>query len=163
VRAPLAILFGTIGAALVVGCLGDIEDYDCEYRGFCADPAAAAQAVCTPGQVEETACGVCGVMSHSCGEDGHWGPMSACVDPRPGCNPCAEPTWDEPIDGIMERRCNHCHGESRTYSGILTWVDDGSLEDYTLRNHFINGADKTAVLRWIEIGVPRSACDVPAP
>jgi hypothetical protein len=157
-----AILF-VAALATGSGCIGDIEDYDCEYRGFCTDPNVTPQGLCTPGQVEETACGVCGVLSHTCGQDGRWGPMTDCVDPKPGCNPCAEPTWEDPIDSVMKKRCNQCHPECRTYNGIMAWVSDGSLEAYTRRNHFINGTDKTALLRWIELGAPNAECDVPAP
>ncbi len=157
--ASLAVV--TLG--LAPACISDLEDYDCQYRGFCTDPSLATQATCTPGQTEAIACGSCGEISHTCAADGRWGPLSACVDPKPGCNPCAEPTWEDPIDAIMKRRCNHCHVECTSYSRIGAWVGNGELERYTRANHFINGSDKTAVLRWLELGAPETACDVAVP
>ena len=55
-----------------------------------------------------------------------------------------------------QARCNRCHGESSSYSGIQVWVNDGTLQSYTEDNHYIYGDEKDSVLRWGVIGVPET-------
>jgi len=135
--------------------------HDCELLGECdGENPSASVAACTPGETEEAGCGVCGVQSRTCADDSTWSPWSECIDPKPGCNPCEEPTWENAINDIMMRRCVRCHWECRSYETLMPWVEDGSLEWYTEQGHYISGEDKATLLRWIEIGAPETDCDV---
>ena len=84
------------------------------------------------------------------------------ADQETPCNPNSEPTWDDTIDPIMRTRCTRCHWEASSYDTIQVWVDNGKLAAYTSKNHFwgeLKNAQTTR--RWVEIGAPKTDCDVP--
>lgn len=84
------------------------------------------------------------------------------TDQDPACNPNGEPTWTNPVNGIIRTRCARCHArECASYDAIGVWIDDGSLRTYVNRKHFISGTDKTTVTRWLDLGAPETDCDVP--
>jgi hypothetical protein len=79
------------------------------------------------------------------------------------CNPTGEPTWEDPIDQIMQDRCVRCHDYCGSYSAIQTVVNNGELASWMERGHKISGTMQEDVLRWLEIGAPETDCDVPGP
>ena len=79
-----------------------------------------------------------------------------------GCNPEREPTWENPIDEMMQAQCYRCHKEETAdYESIQVWVDNGFLETYCLMGagHFLTSGQEYC-LRWLEIGAPKTDCDV---
>jgi hypothetical protein len=79
------------------------------------------------------------------------------------CNRDGEPTWEDPIDRIMQARCVSCHDYCGSYETIQEVLDNGQLKSFTERGHKIRGQDQTDLLRWIEILAPETDCDVPGP
>lgn len=79
------------------------------------------------------------------------------------CNPDWEPTWDDPINDIMQSQCTSCHPETATYESIQGWVNDGQLKTYCEKGatHYLLSGQEYC-LRWLEIGTPKSDCDVAA-
>lgn len=82
--------------------------------------------------------------------------------PNPeGCNPRHEPTWENPVDKMMQAQCTKCHEETATYTSIQPWVDNGLLKQYCEMGagHFLTSG-KEYCLRWIAVGAPETPCDV---
>jgi len=82
-------------------------------------------------------------------------------DADPLCNPEDEPTWDNPINQIMQQQCTSCHSQCSSYEGIINWVDDEDLLYYTNKNHYWGSNENAGTTAsWIRIGMPESDCDV---
>ncbi len=77
------------------------------------------------------------------------------------CNPNLEPTWETPINDMMQAQCTSCHRETSTYDAIQEWIDNGNLQIFFEKGseHFLTSGQEYA-LRWLEIGAPETDCDV---
>ncbi len=77
------------------------------------------------------------------------------------CNPNHEPTWENPMNRMMQAQCTRCHEETKTYDAITPWGQNGLLEEYCAMGsgHFLTSG-KDYCIRWLEIGAPEAACDV---
>ena len=77
-----------------------------------------------------------------------------------GCLPASEPTWENPVNTIMQSQCASCHpNETASYDAIQVWVNSGELKNYCEMGpaHYLTSG-KEACLRWVELGVPQTSC-----
>ena len=77
------------------------------------------------------------------------------------CAEADEPTWESPIDTIMQQNCSSCHVETSGYDEIAGWINSGQLQvyfDMGAAHYLDDAAEQESCLRWLEIGAPESTC-----
>jgi hypothetical protein len=79
------------------------------------------------------------------------------------CNPNNEPTWNDPVNQIMQDHCVQCHSQAGDYNSIQSWVSAGTLSSYCTPQHYLQEqVDQDACVRWCDINQPEADCDVQA-
>ena len=82
-------------------------------------------------------------------------PGPAAVDEGPASTDpgqTARPTWENGIGDIFDNRCAGCHGWAGSYAGVAAKID--RVKSKVSGGHKVSGADKEAMLSWIEGGHP---------
>ena len=103
-------LAGTLEAtARNSGCTSDRSTCTAA-AGYC--PSAGCTGVCTPGQVQNVNCGVCGTRSRTCASDCTWGSYSSCADTNARCTG----TTNECVH-------DYCWGYRALYQSTLSCLD----------------------------------------
>jgi len=68
------------------------------------------------------------------------------ADEAPAC-----PAWSD-VEGIFRGNCGRCHPNYRTYDDVRANLS--LVRAYVAMGHFIDGAERDLVLRWIDCGGP---------
>ena len=63
-------------------------------------------------------------------------------------------TWTNGISAIFKSRCAGCHGWANDYGKVAQRIVGGTMKPKIIVGHKISGADKQAVLDWIDDGYP---------
>ena len=77
------------------------------------------------------------------------------------CRFAGEPTWESPINSIMQNNCTSCHVETSGYNNIQAWVQSGALKTYVemgAAHYLSDSTEQASCLRWLEIGAPEKNC-----
>jgi hypothetical protein len=157
---PAILLGGAVGAGAcnddVPACFRDDCRESCLAGGYAEGICAGTVCRCLAGGDADVAAGGDVEVDVDAGEgddaaadtpleeDGPAG--DAPVDETPAC-----PAWSD-VEGIFRGNCGRCHPNYRTYDDVRSNLS--LVRAYIAMGHYIYGAQRELVLRWIDCGGP---------
>ena len=84
-------------------------------------------------------------------------PGPAATDPgSAGADPgqTERATWENGIGDLFDKNCAGCHGFASSYAGVASKIS--SITSKIRGGHKVSGADKEAMLDWIDDGYPEN-------